>query len=580
MTQSTEDEAIIHWRVLWSSSWLFGWAVLFSFFVALLSLTLPFFMLLVYDRVLTARSQETLTALVVLALTLIVSLGFFDYARRRLLARFGARLQERLETQLIALPPRNATQSTKDALGLHELDQLRGFVHSGDLRNIIDVLWLPLFLCTVFFLNRSIGWLAIIGLLLLTLIQGLGWFLSSHRQREKERASADVKAANATLSRAGRWLAGQAFGPSAEASLISKRTAAREASLHAADRSNAFDVSLSMVRLAFSILVLSIGASLVLANALTVGGMIACLVLMNKVFFPYLAFLRALPKLRATKNDWSAIGARLAQRTTASTPHDIRAAKAPLLEWRNVAIGGDLDLDNVLEGVNLTVHPGEIIEVTGPSGAGKSLFCETMVWARRPARGLVLGHGYRFGSLRPEQISALVGYVPETPLFLKASVGENISSLDDVGHSDRTEKVSQIAGLHARVGYLPKAYETKIDEVGHPLSRGDRDRLSLARALYNDPKVVVIDNPSEILLTYFDSEGVEALTAFLAAGGALVLTARHPLPLALPARRFEISGNTLVPARNTNGANAGPAPKVRSVPRIVPEVGHQSGVQL
>ena len=549
MAESTSNRPIIHWRVLWSSSWLFGWAILFSFFVALFSLTLPFFMLLVYDRVLNARSVETLTALMTLAGVLVVGMGLLDYARRRLLARFAARLQERLESELIALPPRSATFGTTKALGMGELDQLRGFVHSGSLRNVIDVLWLPIFVSAVFLLSRTIGWLAIVGLVQLSLIYGIGWLLNSHRRRESMRASGRAKQAIATLERAGLWLGGQSFSEQAEDSLLQKRGTAREAALHAADGSTAIDVLISTMRWGFAILVLSLGAGLILANKLTVGGMIACMVLMNKVFFPYIAFLNNLPNLHKAVANWRAIGVRLAQRSDTVAPETLEVAHAPLLALRGVRVKGDLETDPVLRSVDLTVTPGEVIEIIGPAGSGKTLLCETMVWARRPARGFVLGHGHRFSTLRPEQIGALLGYVPEVPLFLRDTIAANISGLDTANHSPAVARAARRSGLDARIAALPKGYETRIDEVGQPLSRGDRELLSLTRALYRSPAVVVIDEPSQTLVSYFDVHGAPQLEAFLQAGGALVLCARTPLETTLPLRRFILRDGSLQPIK-------------------------------
>lgn len=542
-------QPITHWRVLWSSSWLFGWALLFSFFVALFSLTLPFFMLLVYDRVLNARSIETLTALMMLAGTLIIGMGVLDYARRRLLARFAARLQERLEAELIVLPPRSATFGTTKALGMGELDQLRGFIHSGSLRGVIDVLWLPIFVGAVFLLSHMIGWLAIVGLVLLSLMSGVGWLMNSQRRREAKHASGRAKQAVATLERAGLWLGGQTFGAQAEDSLVDKRDAAREAALHSADRSNAFDVSISTLRWVFSILVLGLGAGLVLSNQLTVGGMIACVVLMNKVFFPYIAFLNSLPSLQQAVANWKAIGTRLAQRPSTFAPKQLEVGSAPLLEMRGVNVKGDLEPDPVLRDVNLAIRPGEVIEITGSDGSGKTLLCETMVWARRPARGLLLGHGYRFSTFRPEQIGALVGYVPDVPLFLKDTIAANISGLDHADHSASVADAARLAGIDARITELPKGYETRIDEAGQPLSRGERELVALARAFYRKPAIVVIDEPSQTLMSYFDTEGAPHLAAFLAAGGALILAARAPVETALPLRQFVLRNGTMAPAK-------------------------------
>ncbi len=193
MNHADSCHNITHWRVLWSNARLLYVAIFFSFVVTVLSLTIPFFMLLIYDRVLNARSLETLSTLVILAVLLLIAMGAIDYSRRRLLARFGGQLQERLEDHPLALPPQSTTAGVSKDLGVGDLDRLRGFMHSGAPLNIIDVAWVPLFVGAVFLRNSFLGWIAVIGILVLIAVHAVGRVLASHRRREARESLPDVR---------------------------------------------------------------------------------------------------------------------------------------------------------------------------------------------------------------------------------------------------------------------------------------------------------------------------------------------------------------------------------------------------
>jgi len=545
LNTQVDIKPIAHWRVLWGASGLLAVAIVFSFLVALFSLTLPFFMLLTYDRVLNSRSLETLTGLLILACVLIVSMGIFDYTRRRLLARFAARIQEGLEGQLLTLPPHSASLGTTSHLGTKHLDQIRGFTHSASLRHVIDALWLPIFVGAVFLLSPMIGWLAVTALLTLTLVFALGEVLSSQSKRESNRASATSRRLRMTFEHAVQFLGGQSFGREAKRHILDAREGARSTAIEAADVSNAIDTTVNTLRWIFSLLVLSIGATLVLKDVLTVGGMVASVVLLNRVLFPFVAFLRSLSAFRSARDNWRNIGAQIADARALVSPETAKPDHPTLLQWHEVMVRSDADGATLLQDCALVIRPGELLEVNGPAGSGKTLFCETLTWARRPARGYALGLGKRMSRFSPDELAGLIGYVPEVALFFTGSIAANISRFESETHSEAVEAVCESVGLHERIMRLKNGYETKLNEAGAPLSRQDRDLLALARALYSQPRLIVVDQPSETLLARFQGEGGAMLAGFLASGGSVLLTSRRPLPIELPHRALEIAGKTL-----------------------------------
>ena len=567
MPSTYAGSAIEHWRAAWGSGWLLRSAVIFSFFVGVLSLTLPFFILLVYDRVLNSRSEATLVALMILAIVLIVGMGILDYARRRLFARFAAELQASLERQLINLHKPQGADGLDAALGLYELDNLRGFLHSNNIINIVDAVWAPLFVGAVFLISPLLGWLCVSGLIVTALLYLAGRALNSHRRREAIVAYRSVKQQFEIMRQATGATAVHKQTSALKRRFFDIREHSRHAALSAYDRSVAFDVALSTLRSIIAIAALGLGATLVIESQITIGGMVASAVLISRVFFPVIAALRSGPAFSRALSDWHKIGAQIVPTLPRGSGELREVSEAPLIELRNLVICPDNCEDAILTNVSLKIVKGEVIQISGPSGSGKSLLCETLAWRRRPHRGLILGLGRRFGSLSPEQFSNMIGYVAETQRFLTGTIKANISGIEIGDHDPRLEEVSLLVGLHNRIASLPEGYRTVIDELGAPLCRGDRELVGLASAIYSRPRVLIIDNPTDTMLASVERLGTPALEEFLQGGGSLVLLVRSPLQFSVPVRNFLIRDGQLRTANSKGEAlqNLQTVPRNRKV---------------
>ncbi|GLQ36161.1 peptidase [Amylibacter marinus] len=517
-----------HWRAFWTHSWLLFWAFGFSFVVAILSLATPFFMLLVYDRVLNARSIETLMALTLIASLLIVAMGFIDYARRRLLVRFAVAIQRDLEADLLLLPPYSTNSNEQNSLGLGRLDALRAFVQSGGLLNLVDVVWIPIFVGIVFIISPIIGLLSLLGLACLGAVFFSGRFLTSNLRHSAEQISKQATGAMRTLEKSGVWLSGQYGGDSKAKWLLDKRRLSRNASVNSNDIAVGFNVALSTIRWLFAVFVISAGAGLVLGNQLTIGGMVASVVMLNRVFLPFLAFLKTIPGLRQCRENWSVIGATFAQRHRADHRIAVAPVKgAPVLELRDVHLRAGLTQEPLLEQLNMKIGRGKIVQIEGPAGCGKSVMGETMVWAARPFSGMVLIGGVRASVLSADELAKTIGYVAEIPVFVKGSLADNISGFDQAEDRAEIQRAAQFAQIHRQILELPQGYQTQIDELGLPLAKSMRELLALARAVYRQPDLLVIDQPSTYLSDVFLPQCTETLKAYVASGGSLVLLERR-----------------------------------------------------
>ena len=549
-----------HTRVFWSSFWLLWFATAFSAAVALLRLSNPLLVLLIYDRVLTSRSVETLVALVGLAVVLLILGGVLDYSRRRLLARFGARIQADLEDALVLSGMPMPDERGIRNLGTENLDALRAFLHSSALVDLIDALWVPLFLGTVFLISPSLGWVASLGLLALLALHGLGRIFSAAPLRDADLASQRASALSSNLRRGQRVLASQRAMPAARVAWKRTRVESRRRTVAVRDRVGLFFSVQTTLQWVFQSLVLGIGAALVLQAELTLGGLVACVILLARVFSPTVAALNALPALGQARVNWMRLGGQIEEiegRQLMSPA--ILSSDAPLLEAIGIDLCSDLESVPALRDIRLTVTPGEVVEVKGASASGKTLLCEALVGLRAPTAGRVLLLGHRLDSLLDEAVVPLIGYVPEVPSFMPGTIAAAISGGEAEVATDRVVEAALHASLHARVLPLPEGYSTKLASNGAPLSRGDRHLLALARALYRRPRLLVLDSPGDPLLGSFREDRSGFVAAHLAARGSFLVFDRSFLALANGATRYTLSDGRLVRVSATVEGDNAPA---------------------
>jgi ABC-type protease/lipase transport system fused ATPase/permease subunit len=540
---STAD--LTHWRVFWRHAWLFGVVLVFSFVVALLSLTLPLFILLVYDRVLNSRSIETLTTLLIMAAILLGAMGLLDFSRKRLLARFAAILQHELEPHLISLRQGWGAKERQDGINLESLDNLRRFVHSGALINVIDALWLPIYLGAVFLISPEIGWLAVGGLIVLGIALFVGHILASHRMREGDAASGSASRMVRNLKRFHATSHGLAFSAPTVAEVSRRRAASRLTAIRASDVIVGTQTLLATLRWIMAALVLSAGAALVLAGSLTTGGMIASFVLLNRTFFPFIACARSLGDLKRAIASWNEIGKIMQDRPVAKSATCWSSRGGPILRLRSVSLKlGTADLDSCVK-IDLTLDRGEIANIVGPTGSGKSLLCRAIAGSLRPESGLMLLAERPMETMGFDEIAQIVGFVSETPVFLSDTIAANISSYETTHETAQTRRAARAARIDRRISTLPNGYATQLDEFGRPLDRGTRDLLLLARALFWQPGLIIIDEPSDTLRRAFERDLTRELADLRNAGVSLLIASRTPVNLPQPVRRYRLSAEGL-----------------------------------
>ena len=507
--------------------------VLFSAVVNLLLLTSPLYMLQVYDRVLTSRSEATLVVLTALAAFLFLILGVLDHARTRILARIGARLRQGLDKRVHAAALARSIGAPGDArsqTAQRDLDALARLWSSPALAALIDAPWALLFLWALFVFHPVLGMLAVAGGLVLAgaafatrLTTGAPLRDAALAQAEAEREAMWQRAEAEVLKTLGMTGA-------AQARMQHWRDRGLMAGLAAADRAGAWSSLARSFRLFLQSAMLGAAAWLVLQDQLSPGAMVAASVLMGRALLPLeqaIACWSALPEAQQARR-------RLADLLDAApVPHPSLALPRPrgFLEVQGLAVAPPGQGRLVLRGVSFALQPGQALGVIGPSAAGKSALARALAGAWPPAAGHIRLDGAELSHYPSESLGATIGYLPQQMRLFDGSVAENIARLDPLARPEDVLRAAQAAAAHDMILRLPEGYDCRLAADAPGLSGGQMQRIGLARALYGDPTLLILDEPNANL----DSDGTQALNQAVrrakAAGAVVVLMAHRPVAL-------------------------------------------------
>lgn len=519
-------------------------AIAMSVIRGLLKLAGPLFMILMFNQVLPSRSVPTLVALFLLLVVILAIMALLDYSRRRILARFGAQFQERVEDHIFSSAARSAYFAGgrgKPAAGLNEVDQLRGFFHSGSLVTILDFFWSPVFLAVVFLIASTVGWVVVAGLALLVLINMLK--VSAERARAERYAEAKetIGTLKNTLMTSRHVIESQQMMADYNKRWVLARRSARDTSVELKDLNGWFSILSSHAALLIQYAALAVGAYLTIQGELTTGSMIASMYLSRHVFNPAERFLKQVPNIREAIGNWKSLDVIL---NSASAPTGT-PEHAAALRLRQLTVRCPMTKTQLIRNVSVEIAPGSSIEIVGGSGSGKTVLAETLVGRFTRASGKIL-----FGTVDVDRLSIAdaaqtVGYVPQQVEFISGTIEENIAGLDTGLDGGRIIRASRLAQIHDKILSLPDGYLTRIDAGGSIFSKSERHRLAVARALYRNPKLLIVDEPDATFRDALQSELENEFATFLAQGGILLILTRDFLERYRPTRRFTLHDGVL-----------------------------------
>ena len=502
--------------------------------INVLYLTGAFFMLEIYDRVLPSRSVPTLVALVILAGGLYAFQGILDVIRTRVLSRIGGLLDEAVGRRVYEAVVRLPLLSGKRGDGLQplrDLDQIRGFFSGGGPGALFDLPWIPLYVGICFLFHPWIGVVALIGAMLLVVVTLAAEVLS----REPARQAAEIAIERNTLAEASRRNAEvlQAMGMGRQLYALWNEANAkyRVSQQKTSDVVGGLGGLSKILRMMLQSAVLATGAYLVIYGEASAGIIIAGSILVARALAPVELAIANWKGFLMARQGWQRLSDLLAAVPARADPTPL-PRPVDVLAVEGVAIAPpSRDLLAVQE-ASFQLKAGQGLGIIGPSASGKSSLARAIVGVWRPARGKIRLDGGALDQWSPEQLGRDIGYLPQDVELFAGTIAQNIGRFEEKPDPEAIIAAARAAGVHDLVLRLADGYDTKIGESGSGLSAGQRQRIGLARALYRDPFLVVLDEPNSNL----DAAGEEALTIAILGvrrrGGIAIVIAHRPSALA------------------------------------------------
>jgi PrtD family type I secretion system ABC transporter len=502
--------------------------------INILALTGAFYMLQIYDRALGSASIPTLLALSALAIGLYVFQGFFDILRSQILIRIGARLDRKiapLAHQVAIDMPRFGFSTSESLERGRDVDTVRGFLGSQGPVALFDLPWMPIFLAFTYFLHPLLGALTLGGAFVLTLITIATELLTrkqssaTHQAAITRNAIADSNARNADVLRA-MGIAGRA---------VRRFNAANDEHLELHTRTNDISGTLGalsrVLRMILQSSVLGLGAFLTIKGELSAGAIIAASVAAGRALSPIDLAIGNWKHIVAARTAFTRLKETVVVLASADEPMPLPKPKLSLkVEGITVAAPGSGRV--LLSDVAFEMKAGQAVGIIGPSGGGKTTLVRALTGIWPTLRGSVRLDGAEVTQWDSEALGNSIGYLPQDVALMDATIEENISRFSENADPEMIVAAAQAAGIHEMIVHLPEGYRTQLGASGTALSGGQRQRIGLARALYGDPFLVVLDEPNSNL----DGEGESALTEAIkkirTRGGIAIVIAHRPSALA------------------------------------------------
>ncbi|WP_346908036.1 type I secretion system permease/ATPase [uncultured Roseibium sp.] len=509
--------------------WLWGVGGV-SFVINMLTLTGPLFMLQVYDRVLVSGSVPTLVAIGILALALYLFFGVLQGLRARVLYRIGQQVDAHLSSEAFVLSSRIPTRMGAKGRSLRpvqDLDTITQFMSGQGPAAIFDIPWLPFYLCFVFLLHSLLGFVALIGAVIILVLV----LLNEVSSRKPSAMAARMRGRRGALVEESRRnadaISAMGMGHALSEQWNAENGAYLAGQRFAADRSGFYSSAIKTIRFILQSAMLATGAWLAIRQEISPGVMIASSIMTARALSPVeqaVAHWRGFVSARQSFN-------RL-QELFRIQMEPSQNVELPLpgkhLSVEQLYCGPTGMRQPVIHGVSLDLAAGDGLAILGPSGSGKTTLAKAIVGTASLLKGDIRFDGATLDQWSTDRRGRIIGYLPQELQLFDGTIASNIARFDPRATSEEIIEAARLADVHDLIVSLPNGYDTIIGSEGVSLSGGQRQRIALARALFGNPFVLVLDEPNSNL----DAEGevalAEAVLKMREQGSIVILVAHRP----------------------------------------------------
>ena len=499
----------------------------FSAVVNVLMLTTSVYLMQISDRVMVSRSSETLILLTVGAVFALVILSGFDFLRKVILTKLGAKLEAQLGgPRLAASIERSIGGGSADAQGLRDLGTLRGFMNGGVMPTLFDVPTVPVYLLVVFAIHWQLGLITTAGVVVLAFFARLNQVITKKPLEQSgvagaialSRAASQVRNADAVRS----------MGMIGECVAVWGEHNAKSINLQLeAANSNAIISALSKLsRLLLQIAILGWGSYLAMNGEITSGMSIACSIIGARALAPVEAAIESWKSVVLALESYSRVNRLLSMSQLAAPRTRLPEPKGEILVEKLV-YAVPAAREPIIRQISFGIFPGTSVALIGSTGAGKSTLGRLLIGALPATSGNVRLDGSDLRNWDPTQLGRAIGYLPQDVELFPGTIAENIARFRAEATSEDVVAAARFAGVHDLIVRLKDGYETIVQERGAPLSGGQRQRVALARAFFGNPKVVVLDEPDAALDQDGEAALVQALNNARTAGMTVIVTTQR-----------------------------------------------------
>lgn len=521
------DAALLSYRrVFWSLG-------LFSGVINLLVLVPSLYMMQVYDRVLTSRNETTLLMLTLITLGLYMLSGLIEWVRGQVMIRMSAGLDQQLGERIFdaAFERSLREHSANPAQVLSDLATLRQFITGQGLIAMLDAPWLPIFLVASFLFHPWFGAMTLVLAIILVCLAIWGELATRSSLAEANyMAVKSAKYVNSTLQNA-EVIQAMGMLPALRGRWAFLQQGIITAQARASDRSARITSMTRFVRISGQSLSLGLGALLVIEGQISGGMMIAMSLLLGRALAPVEIAIGSWKGFGSARSAYQRLTSMLTEQPKVRLRMPLPAPTGALrLEQLYVAPPGSQQ--PTVRNINLALEKGEVLAIIGPSASGKSTLARAIVGIWPAIGGSVRLDNAEISQWSHESLGPYLGYLPQDIELFDGTVAENIARFGELD-SAKIIAAGRYAGIHEMILHFPKGYDTPLGPGGLGLSGGQKQRIGLARALYDQPPIIVLDEPNSNLDEAGEKALVNALRALKNAGSTVIMVTHRPSVLAV-----------------------------------------------